>query len=125
MSELHRKIVKETHFLTTNNPILEYLVKYYIGSYVPALKEAYYLQALPLPSEPRMEVAMQAISHSEKSISAVRILKEETLTFSHFRRRSWRRICFYGKPGDWRDRSGCSRRKSPAGSLEPACPPGQ
>jgi hypothetical protein len=77
MIELHGKLAKKTHFLIANNPILEYLIKYYMENYVSVLKQAYHFQALPLPSEPRMEAAMQAISNSEHSVCAVSILKND------------------------------------------------
>lgn len=77
MSKLHNEIARKTHFLTSDNMILEYLVKYYMKNHVKALKQVCYVHTLPLPSEPRMEAAIQAISNSREKVIAISILKND------------------------------------------------
>jgi hypothetical protein len=73
IEKLHGVIARKTRFRTAGNEILEYLVKYYMSGYASALKEAHHYQRLPLPSEPRLEVAIRMIT-SAKDVRAVSII---------------------------------------------------
>jgi hypothetical protein len=72
MTYLHNQLATNTKIATSYDLIVKYLVEYHMKSYVNALHDAHYNHALPLPSEPRMEVAMAAIGIS-KQVLAVSI----------------------------------------------------
>lgn len=76
INELHTRHAGETRFSTADDLVMEFLVNHYMASYAVALRRSL-RQVLPLPSAPRMEAAMRAISGAKNDVRAVSILQND------------------------------------------------